>query len=617
MQLNNTLKIKGNGQNNPVFPNTRVRALEKSRGIINRKTYWLEGLLFFCLAWTWSAVFAETAATPQAIDNNEIKQIIAAKQHPLLTQPNFENRSEDLDALYQLSHYQLLWLGNDKTEKNIDDLLSVMDNAAGHGLDPSAYEVSLLREKLPGALHENQTKLLAQYDTALSLSLLRFLHDLHYGRVNPQGIDFNLKLREKKLVDLPFLIKDGIAQGTIAQLPDTVEPKLRQYQQLKSALATYRELAKKVTPLHLSLAQSLRPGNAFNQAEELRQFLSQTGDLPEFSDTATTPPGHYSEPLVDAVKKFQLRHGLAADGVLGKSTLAELNTPLSLRVGQIELAMERLRWLPELSNDPSVIVNIPAFQLWAYDNINALQPEVTTMKVVVGQALKNQTPVLMAEMRYIDFMPYWNVPYNIVKKEILPKLLVNPGYLAKENMEIVSGSTVVGFSEETLNLLKQGKARIRQRPGKKNSLGRVKFLFPNKDDVYLHDTPSNTLFNRSRRDFSHGCVRLEKPQKLAEFALKNQEGWDSDSIKAAMSSNKSKRVILNQAIPVLFFYTTAFFDQDNNLIFYPDIYGHDTTLREALKTQEDISDHSLFARPSAPSVISQAEAPKTTDESAK
>lgn len=607
MQLNDTLKSKGNGHNNNIFSNRLGGRLEKPYQTSNLNRYWMRYLVFFFLAWPWTAVSAEATALPQAIEINEIQQIIVAKRHPLLTPANFENRSEDLDALYQLSNYQLLWLGNNKTEKNLSDLLSIMDNASAHGLDPVAYNIGLLREKLPAALRLNasQTQLLAQYDTAFSLSLLRFLHDLHYGRINPQGMDFNLKLREKKLVDLPFLIKNAIAQDTVAQLPDWVEPRLRQYQQLKSALASYRELANNVTPLYLNLGQTLKPGGTFNQAEELWQFLSQTGDLPESSETATGPLNRYSEKLVTAVKKFQFRHGLAADGAIGKSTLAELNTPLSQRVVQIELAMERLRWLPELSSEPSVIVNIPAFQLWAYDNINAMEPEVTTMKVVVGQALKNQTPVLMAEMRYIDFMPYWNVPYSIVKKEILPKLLVNPSYLAKENMEIVSGSNVVGFSGETLDLLKQGKARIRQRPGKKNSLGRVKFLFPNKDDVYLHDTPSNTLFNRSRRDFSHGCVRVEKPQKLAEFALKNQGGWDSDSIKAAMSSNKTKRVTLNQSIPVLFFYTTTFFDQDNHLIFYPDIYGHDTTLREALKTQRDISDQSLFASPSAPPMLSK------------
>jgi murein L,D-transpeptidase YcbB/YkuD len=255
-----------------------------------------------------------------------------------------------------------------------------------------------------------------------------------------------------------------------------------------------------------------------------------------------------------------------------------------------------LRWLPEFNAGPYVIVNIPAFQLWAFDKIDQFNSDIANMKVVVGKALKNETPVLMAEMRFIDFMPYWNVPYNIVKQEILPKLLQNPGYLDKENMELVTtsgnGTKVVAFTGSSIAGLTQGSVRIRQRPGKKNALGRVKFIFPNKEDVYLHDTPSQTLFNKSRRDFSHGCVRVENPEGLAEFALKNQ--WSKETIQQALNNPKTQRVILKKSIPVLFFYTTAFFDQYDNLVFYPDIYGYDIILLEALRKPEDLSDKLIF-----------------------
>jgi murein L,D-transpeptidase YcbB/YkuD len=269
--------------------------------------------------------------------------------------------------------------------------------------------------------------------------------------------------------------------------------------------------------------------------------------------------------------------------------------PLKQRVEQIELAMERLRWLPELSTGKSIIVNIPAFQLWAFDDIEQLNVDMPTMRVVVGKALKTQTPVLMAEMRFVDFMPYWNVPYKIVNEEIVPKLLHNPGYLAAENMELVKDGKPVGFSGAAFSQLKQGSMGIRQRPGKKNALGKVKFIFPNRADVYLHDTPASSLFSRSRRDFSHGCVRVAHPERLAEFVLKEQAGWDTAAIEKAMKMTKSQRVFLKQPIPVLFFYTTAFFDQDDKLAFYSDIYGHDTVLLEALKKPEDLSDQSLFA----------------------
>ncbi|MGZ8215689.1 MAG: L,D-transpeptidase family protein, partial [Methylosarcina sp.] len=425
------------------------------------------------------------------------------------------------------------------------------------------------------------------------------LHDLHYGRVNPQGINFNLKLREKKLADLPVLIKSSLGQGTLSKLPEIVEPKLLQYQKLKQALALYKHLNAKYVPFQLSINKSLRPGERHPQIQSLKNFLISLGDL--FEDNNQTEPQDaevYTNKIREGVMKFQHRHGLTPDGIIGKGTAAAINAPLAQRIIQIELAMERLRWLPEINAGAYVIVNIPAFQLWAFDDIRKPHPGILNMKVVVGKALKNQTPVLMAEMRFIDFMPYWNVPYSIVKDEILPKLTVNPHYLDKENMELVTAfandSKAVEFTDDSMALLKQGALKIRQRPGNKNALGRVKFMFPNKEDVYLHDTPANALFSKSRRDFSHGCVRVENPEALANFALKDQPEWNKETIKLAMKTSKTQRVILKRTMPVLFFYTTSFIDESGSLTFYPDIYGHDQILLEVLKKPQDLSDQSLF-----------------------
>ena len=537
---------------------------------------------------------------------NEINAIIATKHHPYLLRTDFLNRTDDLAELYKMADYQLLWLGNDQAEKNILEVLAVLASAADNGLNATNYDTDILHQKLPSALKlaADDYKQLALYDTAISLSLLRFLHDLHYGRVNPQGINYNLKLREKKLIDLPTLIKNSLAQGAIKQLPALVEPKLQQYQQLKSALATYHLLAKKLPPLQLRTETPINPGDNFRQLEELQRFLVAVGDMPDETDS-TAKSTHYTGKIVAGVKKFQQRHGMNADGVLGKGTVVALNESLNLRVMQIELAMERLRWLPALNAGPYIIVNIPAFQLWAFDDIDQPDSEIASMRVVVGKALKNQTPVLMAEMRFIDFMPYWNVPYNIVKEEILPKLIRNPGYLNKENMELVTTfgneTKAVSFTGSSIAELKQGTLRVRQRPGKKNALGKVKFIFPNKEDVYLHDTPSQTLFSKSRRDFSHGCVRVANPAGLAEFALKNQ--WSKETIQLALNTPKTQRVVLKKPIPVLFFYMTAFFDHNNNLAFYQDIYGNDTVLLEALKKPEDLSDQSIFISANAAPVI--------------
>ncbi|WP_340124136.1 L,D-transpeptidase family protein [Methylobacter svalbardensis] len=537
----------------------------------------------------------------------EITAIISAKQHPYLMLSNFENRTEDIDSLYKISNRQLLWLGNQNTEKNITEGLNLLTNAADHGLNPKNYDTESLRQKLQLALKLKlgSYKELALYDTALSISLLRYLHDLHYGRINPQGINFKLKLREKKLLDLPLLIKNSLAQNTLVQLPLSVEPTLKQYQKLKPALASYRQLAANTPLSKLHIKKTLRPGDTHPQIAELRQFLIAVGDLPEDKTVISAEKSSlYTDTIVTGVKSFQNRHGLTADGYIGTSTVTALNVPLSYRVTQIELAMERLRWLPELNAGTSIIVNIPAFQLWAFDAIDQTDANIVNMKVVVGKALKHQTPVLMAEMHYIDFMPYWNVPYSITKKEILPKLIQNNNYLDQENMELVSvflnTATPTALNGESMNLLKQGKLRIRQRPGGKNALGKIKFIFPNKDDVYLHDTPANALFSKSRRDFSHGCVRVENPQKLAEFALKNQDDWNPETIKLAMNTPKNRRVILKKPIPVLFFYTTAFFDQFDNLAFYPDIYGHDAVLLKTLSQANDLSDQSLFIGTNTP-----------------
>ncbi|MEY3808658.1 MAG: hypothetical protein RI893_1634, partial [Pseudomonadota bacterium] len=453
-------------------------------------------LIFLFLSLPVSAVFAEETVNQEPAVAQEITAIITAKQHPFLLLSNFQNRTEDLDALYKTSNQQLLWLGNADTEKNIAEVLTLLANATVHGLNPKNYDTEMLWQKFQPSLKlkPDAYKELALYDTALSISLLRFLHDLHYGRVNPQGINFNLKLREKKLIDLPVLIKNSLSQKTLAGLTLLVEPKLKQYQKLKPALAKYRQLAANAPVFKLEVKKTLHPGESHPKIAELRQFLITVGDLPEEKTiNGTEKSSLYTPAIVTGVKKFQKRHGLNADGNIGESSVDAFNVPLTQRVIQIELAMERLRWLPELSTGASIIVNIPSFQLWAFDTFDQQDTNVVNMRVVVGNALKTQTPVLMAEMRFIDFMPYWNVPYSIIKNELLPKLIQNNHYLDKDNMELVSVNhgteTPTAFNRESMNLLKEGKLRIRQRPGDKNALGKVKFIFPNKDDVYLHDTP--------------------------------------------------------------------------------------------------------------------------------
>jgi L,D-transpeptidase YcbB len=548
------------------------------------------------------------------VANSEISQIIAAKQHPYLTTANFTYRAEDLDALYKTNGYQAIWLGDaDKAGKRIGDVIKLIEDAPNHGLNTTDYDITMLKEKLSALKppFDAHSKDLALYDTAISLSLLRYLHDLHYGRVNPRELDYDIKKRTEKALDLPELIKTHLAQDKLAQLTTEVEPKLPQYQKLQQILTSYHTILAMPT-FKMTIKSAVRLGNPLPQGVELQQFLVATGDLS--ADKVDKSAITYTDTIAEGVKKFQQRHGINANGVINKTTAAAFNTPAkpAQHTTPIELAMERLRWLPEVNEGAVIMVNIPAFQLQAFDDIKQDTP-TKTMRVVVGKAANHQTPLLTADMRFVDFHPYWNVPFKIARDEILPKLAENPYYLTGQNMELVSrsGRRVGSDGEAFYEQIRQGSIAIRQRPGKGNALGKVKFIFPNKNDVYMHDTPSVSLFARSRRDFSHGCVRLAEPQELANFVLKNEGAWDAEAIKKAIKSARNQRITLKNPISVFFLYNTAFFNENNNLTFYPDIYGHDAKLLAALKKpREDLSDQKLFSpKEEVPSTEEQGHQP--------
>jgi murein L,D-transpeptidase YcbB/YkuD len=286
------------------------------------------------------------------------------------------------------------------------------------------------------------------------------------------------------------------------------------------------------------------------------------------------------------VRRFQVRHALEPDGVLGLATLAALNVPLATRVEQIELALERLRVLPPLGRQRFVVVNIPAFQLFAFDSVGGSGAPSLQMKVVTGKALDTRTPLLFEELRYVEFRPYWNVPRSILVKEILPLLRRRPSYLRSNQMEIVDPRDNVlsdALTAEILRGLAAGELRVRQRPGPRNALGLAKFVFPNAANVYMHGTPQTELFSRTRRDFSHGCIRLEDPEALAAWVLQDQPAWSRAAIERAMSADGTTRVLLTRPMPVVVFYTTAVAAPDGTIRFYQDVYGHDRELVEALR----------------------------------
>jgi murein L,D-transpeptidase YcbB/YkuD len=306
------------------------------------------------------------------------------------------------------------------------------------------------------------------------------------------------------------------------------------------------------------------------------------GDLPA---DANVPEDEtiYQGPLVDAVKSFQRRHGRDSDGRIGAQTLADLNVPLRQRVRQMQLTLERWRWMPDAYQKAPIVVNIPEFRLRAYDEKFKI---ALTMNVVVGKAYDHSTPVFEEKMAYVVFRPYWNVPYSIAKAEYLSRIARDPDYLAKKGFEVVNSRQEVVTSgtvtSDVLAQLRAGKLFIRQAPGPKNSLGLVKFIFPNDYSVYMHDTPAQEFFSKSRRDFSHGCIRLGKPADLAVWVLRDNPGWNMDRVRAAMNGGATQQVNLAHRIPVLIVYGTVIVTEDGTVHFYDDIYGHDASLEEVL-----------------------------------
>jgi L,D-transpeptidase YcbB len=383
---------------------------------------------------------------------------------------------------------------------------------------------------------------------------------------------------------LAAFLKDQIAgasdvPGALAQ----VEPPYPGYRRTLQALRTYMELAKKDDGEQLpAIKRTIVAGETYSGLQRLVRLLRLLGDLPA---DVTVPEDRsiYDGPIVDAVKSFQGRHGRDQSGRIDAQTLADLNVPLSRRVRQMQLTLERWRWLPmEYKNSP-IVVNIPEFRLRAYDKDFHV---AVTMKIVVGKSYGHHTPVFSDSLKYVVFRPYWEVPSAITKGELVPHAVRDPNYLAAKGFEVVDArQNVVAegtAAGELLDQLRAGKLFVRQKPGPNNSLGLVKFIFPNNYSVYMHDTPATELFERSRRDFSHGCIRLERPSDLAEWVLRDNPNWTRERIRAAMNGSAPQQVNLENSIPVLIVYATVIVSEDGLVHFYDDIYGHDAALQKVL-----------------------------------
>lgn len=476
-----------------------------------------------------------------------------------------------LERFYGARDYAPAW-ADAAAAAQARDLLGKADE---HGLPAQDYDPRALAARMHA--HGAAADDAADQDAALTLALLRYLADLHAGRIRS---DF----AAARTIDPVPLLQHALAERKLAAAVDAAEPRLAIYHPLKATLAEYRKLAMQPAPPLPALPskRAIEAGAAYAGARELAERLALLGDL---APDAGAQGDSYSAELAQAVKRFQDRHGLDADGKLGRQTLAALNVPLAARVRQIELSMERLRWLPDLSAGPFIAVNLPSFRLWAFKAADAAP--VLATRVIVGTAVRTQTPLFIGTLRYIEFNPYWNVPPSILRAEVVPALLRDPNYLAKNDME-VAGSGAQTVDAATLAALRAGSLRVRQRPGPKNALGAIKFALPNTMNIYLHSTPARALFARSRRDFSHGCIRVEDTEALADFVLGDQAGWSSEAIAAAMAPGPNRTVQLKAPMPVVIFYTTAIIDGDGRALFPEDVYRLDGALERSLAARADL-----------------------------
>ena len=549
------------------------------------------------------AAAASAQADPQVLSTVELA--LGTARLAAIKWSDISDVAAQLMPIYAREPDRLLWFDDATPSPALASTIDALTHADDHGLDPADYDAGTLFARVasvstPVAAPVDR----ATVDLAVSVATVRILKAARFGRVDPRTMKWGYDVAARHL-DLDAALADVRRGKPLAEVLDSLEPPFPHYRRYHKQLEAYRALLKSgeppVVPTLEKRQTKLTPGQTWPGVPALSARLRALGDLPmesaepgssgnvgagSFTPSSNAPrPNLYTGPLVEAVKHFQLRHGLEPDGVIGDGTIRTLNVPLAKRVRQLELAMERERWLPDLAGHPNVFVNVALFRLWGDAASKGEEP--LRMNVVVGKSLSHQTPIFVEQMEYVIFRPYWNPPPSIVKGEILPHARKDPKYLDKEDLEIVADGSdeaeALPATEDNLAAVASGKLFIRQRPGPKNALGLAKFIFPNDEAVYMHGTPAQRLFSRARRDLSHGCIRLEDPARFAEWVLRDQPEWTRANIDKAMQGDRPTHVSLTQDLTVVVFYNTAHVNSEGVTYFVDDIYGHDATLDAALR----------------------------------
>ncbi len=534
-------------------------------------------LICLCLL---AAVRAQTAS---AQSGATLRQVVEAGRLDDLRWPAFPDYRQHVKNFYEAGQYQPAWVRNSEATPQALSVIRMLQKADEKGLHSEDYDGPRWEARL-ARLNGSGEAERARFDAAVTVCVMRYVSDLHIGRVNPQHFTFGLDVQEKKY-NLPEFVRQKLMSASDPQkVADGVEPAFEGYRRAKMALARYFKIASEDDGEQLPAPpKAVAPGTAYAGVTRLTRLLRLLGDLPADAEVDTDSKV-YGGALVEAVKRYQQRHGLDADGRLGAQTVKSLNTPIGVRLRQLQLTLERWRWLPQSFPEPPVVVNIPEFRLRAFDGGSSPALE---MNVIVGKAFGHGTPVFADTMEYVLLRPYWSVPRSIQRSEIVPAVRKDRNYIAKKGFEVTTqrGEVVTSgaIDDAVFEQLRTGKLAVRQKAGPKNSLGLVALMFPNQHSVYLHSTPAPELFSQARRDFSHGCIRVQKAAELAAWALRNNPGWDLDRVRQAMESGKdNQQVNLTKPIPVLILYGTAIVDEAGTVRFFDDIYKLDASLEKVL-----------------------------------
>lgn len=466
-------------------------------------------------------------------------------------------------SLYAASHGQRLWTDEEKAH-HIEATLRAADR---HGLNPNDYHISRLEVlKAPRSQEER-----LQRDQLLTDGLMRYAHDVRVGRVDPKTVRSG-RYMQRQSVDLVAVVHKAMATDDLRAYLETLPPPTFFYQGQVKALATLRQGAE-WSPI--PLGAKLERGVSSPRVIALRKRLAATGELGQ----ASLEDEMFDAALDEAVRAYQTRSGLMVDGVVGAKTLAMLNIPRQERISQMIANMERQRWLPDTMGRRHVLVNVPAFELFAINDGSV----GLHMKTIVGRK-DRQTPVFSDRISYLDFNPTWSVPPTIASRDVLPHLRKDPGYaLVHKNVHIYRDGVEIDPYSVNWHAANIHHYTLRAPPGPRNPLGTVKFMFPNPFSVYLHDTSEPEKFSKDERALSSGCVRIADPAGMANWILSEKNDWSDAKRQAILDSRKMTRVRLDTPVPVWLLYVTAWGDDEGHPVFKPDIYDMDADLMQALR----------------------------------